>query len=165
MEIADSARKHGIGDSSIVHAWENAIQLAEFEYDGEERLFVIGPMRRETCSSSWPSRSRSLCASFTPTDYAPSSTTRCKAVMKMRLKNRKDDTGLDAVAPERLRDASHFRRIIEARKGLDAAERELRDAVAAARDAGDSWTVIGAALGTSKQAASQRFGRGAAPSE
>jgi hypothetical protein len=58
-----------------------------------------------------------------------------------------------------------FRRIIEARKGLDAAERELRDAVAAARDAGDSWTVIGAALGTSKQAASQRFGRGTAPSE
>lgn len=80
--------------------------------------------------------------------------------MKMRLKNRKDDTGLDSVASESLRDASHFRRIIEARKGLDAAEKELRDAVAAARDAGDSWTVIGAALGTTKQAASQRFGKG-----
>jgi hypothetical protein len=85
--------------------------------------------------------------------------------MKMRFRNRKDDTGLDAVAPESLRDASHFRRIIEARKGLDEAEKELRDAVAAARDAGDSWTVIGAALGTTKQAASQRFGKGAAPSE
>jgi uncharacterized DUF497 family protein len=43
VEIADSARKHGISDDSIVHAWENAIKLAEFEYDGEERLFVIGP--------------------------------------------------------------------------------------------------------------------------
>jgi uncharacterized DUF497 family protein len=43
VEIADSARKHGISESSIVHAWENAIKLAEFEYDGEERLFVIGP--------------------------------------------------------------------------------------------------------------------------
>ena len=44
MEIADSARKHGISDTSISHAWENAIKLAEFEYDGEERwLFVIGP--------------------------------------------------------------------------------------------------------------------------
>lgn len=83
----------------------------------------------------------------------------------MRLKNRKDDTGLDAVAPESLRDASHFRRIIEARKSLDAAESELRDAVAAARDAGDSWTAIGAALGTTKQAASQRFGRRPVPSE
>jgi hypothetical protein len=36
-------------------------------------------------------------------DNAPSSTTRRKAVTKMRLKNRKDDTGLDAVTPESLR--------------------------------------------------------------
>jgi len=43
VEIADSARKHGISDNSIVHAWENAIKFAEFEYEGEERLFVIGP--------------------------------------------------------------------------------------------------------------------------
>lgn len=43
MEVADSARKHGISDESIVHAWENAIKLAEFEYEGEERLLVIGP--------------------------------------------------------------------------------------------------------------------------
>ncbi len=43
MEIGDSARKHGISDDAILHAWENAIKLAEFEYDGEERLFVIGP--------------------------------------------------------------------------------------------------------------------------
>lgn len=43
MEIADSARKHGIGDTSILHAWENAIKLAEFEYDGQERLLLIGP--------------------------------------------------------------------------------------------------------------------------
>ena len=83
----------------------------------------------------------------------------------MRLKNRKDDTGLDAVSPESLRDASHFRRIIEARKGVDAAERELREAVAAARAAGDSWTVIGAALGTTKQAAAQRFGKSIASAD
>lgn len=43
MEIADSARKHGFSDTSILHAWENAIKLAEFEYDGVERLLVIGP--------------------------------------------------------------------------------------------------------------------------
>ena len=43
MEIADSARKHGVSDASIVHVWENAIKLAEYEYEGEERLFVIGP--------------------------------------------------------------------------------------------------------------------------
>jgi hypothetical protein len=43
VEISDSARTHGISDASILHAWENAIKLAEFEYDGEERLLVIGP--------------------------------------------------------------------------------------------------------------------------
>ncbi len=43
MEIADSARKHGISDTAILHAWENAIKFAEFEYDRQERLFVIGP--------------------------------------------------------------------------------------------------------------------------
>ena len=77
----------------------------------------------------------------------------------MKMKSRKDETGLDSVAPENLRDATHFRRIIEARKGVESAEAELRDAVAAARAAGDSWTVIGAALGTSKQAAFQRFAK------
>jgi uncharacterized DUF497 family protein len=40
-----SARKHGIADSDIRHAWANAIRLIEYEYGGEERLLVIGPGR------------------------------------------------------------------------------------------------------------------------
>ena len=43
MEIRGSARKHGISDDEIQHAWDNAIRLVEYEYDGEERLLVIGP--------------------------------------------------------------------------------------------------------------------------
>lgn len=43
MEIRGSARKHGISDEEIQHAWDNAIRLVEYEYDGEERLLVIGP--------------------------------------------------------------------------------------------------------------------------
>ena len=58
-------------------------------------------------------------------------------------------------APD-LRDASGFGRIIEARKRVVAAEHELREAVVLARASGDSWTVIGAAMGTTKQAAFQR---------
>ncbi|WP_087486277.1 hypothetical protein [Brachybacterium massiliense] len=77
------------------------------------------------------------------------------------MKTTSDDTGLDgldlAVTPAR--DAVHFRRIIAAREGLDAAEEELAAAVLAARAAGDSWTMIGAALGVTRQAAQQRFGR------
>ncbi|MGL5930019.1 MAG: hypothetical protein ACRCY8_13890 [Dermatophilaceae bacterium] len=57
------------------------------------------------------------------------------------------------------RDAVHFRRIIAARDGVARADRELRDAVRAARAAGDSWLSIGMALGVTKQAAQKRFGR------
>jgi len=68
--------------------------------------------------------------------------------------------GLDQIDPNaQARDASHFRRIIAARKALAGAEQELHDAVSAAREAGDSWNVIGAALDTTRQAAYQRFGR------
>ncbi|WP_199044145.1 hypothetical protein [Glycomyces salinus] len=42
MEIKWSARKHGISDNSIIHAWENALRTIEYEYDGEERLLIIG---------------------------------------------------------------------------------------------------------------------------
>lgn len=81
---------------------------------------------------------------------------------KTKTKRRNDDTGLDAIDPTThpARDATYFRRIVKARKELEAAEQDLRDAVAEAREAGDSWAVIGAALDTTRQAAFQRFGKG-----
>ena len=74
-------------------------------------------------------------------------------------------SGLDAVDPalSPSRDAVNFRRIIAARENIAAAEQELRYAVRAARDAGDSWAVIGAALDTTRQAAFQRFGKDCLP--
>ena len=42
MDIASSARKHGIGDSDINHAYENAMRFIDLEYDGEARLLVLG---------------------------------------------------------------------------------------------------------------------------
>jgi hypothetical protein len=67
----------------------------------------------------------------------------------------------DAISPAThpARDATWFRAIIAARQGVDEAELNLRRAVAGARAAGDSWTVVGAALGVTKQAAYQRVGR------
>jgi hypothetical protein len=67
---------------------------------------------------------------------------------------------LDAITPAThpARDATHVRAIIAARKAVEDAEAQLRATVAAAREAGDSWTVIGAALDTTRQAAFQRFG-------
>ena len=72
-----------------------------------------------------------------------------------------DDTGLDQLDPATTdaRDATHFRRIVAAKQAVVDADTELRAAVAAAREAGDSWVVIGAALDTSKQNAYQRFGK------
>jgi hypothetical protein len=78
----------------------------------------------------------------------------------MDTKRRDDTTGRDDLDPATTpsRSAEHFRRIIAARKGVEEADAELHAAVRAARDAGDSWAVIGAALGTTRQAAFQRFG-------
>lgn len=45
MEIRDSARRHGVTDADILHAWSHAMRLVEYDYRGEERLMVIGPDR------------------------------------------------------------------------------------------------------------------------
>ncbi len=45
MEVWDSARSHDVEDADIHHAYENALRLVEYEYDGEERLLIIGPDR------------------------------------------------------------------------------------------------------------------------
>ena len=79
---------------------------------------------------------------------------------KAKAKADAADHGLDTLDPAKTpaRDAVHFRRILAARKNLAAGEDELRQAVADAREAGETWAVIGAALDTTRQAAYQRFG-------
>lgn len=45
MEIRGSARRHGIDDEDIEHAWTNALRLVDYDYEGEDRLLIIGPDR------------------------------------------------------------------------------------------------------------------------
>jgi uncharacterized DUF497 family protein len=45
VEIRDSARKHGIADADMLHAIKNPIRYREQDYDGEARIFIIGPDR------------------------------------------------------------------------------------------------------------------------
>ena len=80
--------------------------------------------------------------------------------MKTIKRTNTDPTGLDQLDPNttEARDAKNLRRIIAARKHLADAETELRAAVTAAREDGDSWAAIGLALDTTRQAAYQRFG-------
>jgi hypothetical protein len=60
--------------------------------------------------------------------------------------------------PGDLRDAAALRDIADAFTRLAAAERDLADAVHVARGGGHSWAAIGAMLGTSGEAARQRYG-------
>ncbi len=61
-------------------------------------------------------------------------------------------------APHVDRETADFRRISAARTAAAKAAAELEAAVSAARAKGDSWEVIGAALGTSARTARERFG-------
>lgn len=45
MDIAPSAGRHGIEDADIWHALDYVHRYREQEYDGEIRIFVIGPAR------------------------------------------------------------------------------------------------------------------------
>lgn len=65
---------------------------------------------------------------------------------------------LDPADPSvRIRDGRYLRHIREAADALEQAEAQLHQAVAEARTNGDSWGAIGMVLGTSRQAAQQRF--------
>jgi hypothetical protein len=67
---------------------------------------------------------------------------------------------LDQLAPVTVesRNAVHLRAIVAAKGLVTAADAALTAAVRAARAAGDSWAVIGAALGIGERAARERYG-------
>lgn len=64
--------------------------------------------------------------------------------------------------PAGWRDATELRGIAAAVQARAAAERDLSDVVGAARGAGHSWASIGLMLGTSGEAARQKYGAQAA---
>jgi hypothetical protein len=61
-------------------------------------------------------------------------------------------------APGEVRDASALRDVADAFARRAASERALAEAVLAARAEGHSWAAIGAMLGTSGEAARQKYG-------
>lgn len=73
------------------------------------------------------------------------------------------ETWLDNLDPSdphiNVRGGRHMRRIAAAARQLAEVDAELTAAVIAAREAGDSWAMIGTALGISRQGAFQRFGK------
>ena len=61
--------------------------------------------------------------------------------------------------PENVRDATSLRVVRDAFLARADAERDLGHAVARARHDGHSWAAIGAMVGTSGEAARQRYGQ------
>lgn len=68
-----------------------------------------------------------------------------------------------SIDPKTMRDGKHLREIAAAHQAAEDADTRLRAAVAAAREAGDSWTMIGVALHTSKQNAYRKYGAAGKP--
>jgi len=61
--------------------------------------------------------------------------------------------------PDDERDPAVFRRLLAAASNRVKSEATLAEAVAEARTAGYSWALIGSTIGTTGQAAQQRYGR------
>jgi hypothetical protein len=76
---------------------------------------------------------------------------------RTQLSHEDEVARLDNSDPKDWRPANHVRAVMDARDEVEAAEARLRKAVTDARDGGDSWVIIGAALGITRQAAQQRF--------
>ncbi len=89
-------------------------------------------------------------------------TTTISEVMTMTTKTANADHDAEAfiaaIDPSTMRDGIHLRRIAAAKEAVERDEAELTAAVVAAREAGDSWTMIGLMLGTSKQNAHRKYG-------
>jgi len=81
--------------------------------------------------------------------------------MVKTVKKQSVEKWLDSLDPATMevRDGAHLRAIGLALDAIEAAEHQLRVAVAEARKAGDSWDAIGVVLGTSRQAAHRKFAR------
>jgi transposase-like protein len=60
VEVAASARKHGISDADILHAWRNVLRVAEQDYGGEAGSSPSAPpvTALSWSSSSFPPTSR-----------------------------------------------------------------------------------------------------------
>lgn len=74
MEIVQSAHRHGVEDADILHAYENAIRLVEYEYSGEDRVLVIGADRTGRLLELVAVPAGEPNGSFTLTNSGPSST-------------------------------------------------------------------------------------------
>ena len=159
--IAASAHQHGVDDRTILPAFNNPIRSTDID---QGFTMLIGPIRPQTCMRSESSARMTGRSSYMPCPPGvdtsgdrkmPRSVSQILSQVHEFAKRFEDHD------PQRadLKDASALRAVRQAFLARARAERELADAVLAARADGHSWAAIGAMVGTSGEAARQRYGQ------
>ena len=94
-----------------------------------------------------------------PTYFSPATTTTCEGVNIMTVTATRNDaeTFIASIDPATMRDGGALRAITEARRAVTDSEHQLVEAIRAARARGDSWTMIGLMLDTSRQNAHRKY--------
>src|SRR6266567_1665203 len=177
--IAPSARKHGIADVDILHAYRNPIRRFELDDgltllvgpDHAARLLEVGVVAGDpdpvivhamACRERFWAE-RNLTGGRRERDREQRT-----EVITMPRKTEEILDHADELAhrfedyeprPGDAVEITALRLVGGAVARRAAAERELVQTVRQAREAGQSWAAIGAILGTSGEAARQRYGR------
>ena len=158
--VADSAHRHGVGDPDILHAYNNPIRVEELD---DELFMLIGADRAGNLLEigsrfklGWPSH-RARYGSSTEVSEVNVMPRTAQEIMSQadHLAKHFEDHNPDSA---NVRDAASLRKIRKAFLRLAGAEEELLHAVLSAREDGQTWGAIGAMLGTSGEAARQRYG-------
>ena len=154
--ILASARKHGISDDDMLHAYRNPIRV----FDIDDLTMLIGPDASARLLEIGVARAEGSTSSSTPCRPDPSS---WSSPMPRSLQEILDHGDELAQRFENYEPKGEDERPVEeyllerAAIARSRSERQVVDAVALARTKGMSWQRIGAILGTSAQAAQQRY--------
>lgn len=162
--IVASARKHGVRDDDMLHAFNNPIRAEDLD---EGLTMLVGPDHAGNLLEVGRGRVRR----WTRDRSRHAGPTEVPQVMPMPRTAKEIIDQADELAarfenhdpqPAEIKDAAPLRAVRQAFQARADAERILAEAVAVARGEGHSWAAIGAMVGTSGEAARQRYGHRAA---
>jgi hypothetical protein len=159
--IAPIARKHNVSDEAMLHAFSIPIRAEELD-DG--LVMLVGPDHAGNLFEVGNGGLRRR-PSDRPCDASPTQVSKVKIMPRTvtEILDQADELAARFEAhdpdPDAISDAAALRAVRRAFQARAQAERQLADAVSVARAEGHSWAAIGAMVGTSGEAARQRYGR------
>lgn len=154
--IIASARKRGVADDDILHAFNHPIRYEDFD---DSFVLLIGSTRS----------AQLIEVGFIDTDHGGHHAMTARRVLEVMPMPRSLQEILEHADelerrfaehdPADVRDAAPLHAIRDAVTQRAATERRIAEAVTVAREAGVSWSAIGGMLGTSGEAARKRYSR------